>query len=128
MYNHIPPIVHQRKLNPLIEFGTCPFTFPREAGPSPSSRMNDAYGNNAGVSSFGYGGAMAHTVLCAYDRRTPAVRARFVYPAERSEPWWGTPEDEQAVAAQGMLDTTLALVERIVYESLDKHQSSLTGG
>ncbi len=51
----VPPVLHQRERNPRIDLTGTPFVIPTEPSPLP-----DGY---AGVSSFGFGGALAHAVL-----------------------------------------------------------------
>ncbi|OZM71802.1 hypothetical protein CFN78_18410 [Amycolatopsis antarctica] len=51
----VPPVLHQRQRNPRIDLTSTPFTIPTTPQPLPAGY--------AGISSFGFGGALAHAVL-----------------------------------------------------------------
>ena len=56
----IPPTVHFRKANPVIDFASTPFKASGELLPWPG---DDGMPRRAGVSSFGVGGTNAHVVM-----------------------------------------------------------------
>ncbi|TDP93019.1 non-ribosomal peptide synthetase/type I polyketide synthase [Labedaea rhizosphaerae] len=62
-----PPVLHQQRRNPRIALDVTPFAIP--VVPTPLPGGDDCF---AGVSSFGFGGALAHAVLGPAPA-TPAV-------------------------------------------------------
>lgn len=66
--NRLPASLHMKMLNPLIDLEDSPFYIVNKT--IPWVRLMDEQGNEtprrAGISSFGYGGANAHTVIEEY--------------------------------------------------------------
>ncbi len=56
----LPPLVHFRELNPLIDLAGSPFLIEREAAVWLAS---DGQPRRAGLSGFGFGGSYAHVIL-----------------------------------------------------------------
>jgi amino acid adenylation domain-containing protein/non-ribosomal peptide synthase protein (TIGR01720 family) len=75
----VPPVLHQRDLNPRIDLAGTPFVIPTAPSPLP-----DGY---AGVSSFGFGGSLAHAVLAPappVPASVPAAGPRLVVVTARA--------------------------------------------
>jgi len=96
----LPPTVHFRRLNPLIDLSGSPFFVVSEAQPwhAPRDRDGRPLPRRAGVSSFGFGGALAHAVL---EEPPPAAET----PTSRATPTLWTlsalnPERLRAYAAR----------------------------
>lgn len=58
-HGEIPPHLHLRRLNPLIDFGDAPITIPTTRTSWPATELP----RRAGVSSFGLSGTNAHVIL-----------------------------------------------------------------
>ncbi|MEO3928305.1 amino acid adenylation domain-containing protein [Micromonosporaceae bacterium B7E4] len=82
-YRTVPPVLHLRELNPRLNLSDTPFQIPTSVTDWPGDAPP-----YAGVSSFGFGGALAHVVLAAApdtgDRGRSGVRGRE--PAGAVEP------------------------------------------
>jgi acyl transferase domain-containing protein len=67
---HIPPQLHLTKLNPKISLDGTPFVISANGRPWPAATKP----RFAGVSSFGFGGTLAHVVLEQAPTTNPVVR------------------------------------------------------
>ena len=67
-HEEIPPVLHLNKLNPYIDKGTLPLTFPTNVVPWTKGRQRRI----AGISGFGLSGTNAHVIVEEAPEREPS--------------------------------------------------------
>ncbi|MYU24697.1 SDR family NAD(P)-dependent oxidoreductase [Streptomyces sp. SID8352] len=102
----IPPSVHFRRANPLLDLEGSPFRIADRlrAWPAPVDGRGRALPRRAAVSSMGFGGTNAHVILEEYPGHSPAPAAPDDEPAERLFVLSARDEERLADAVRALAD------------------------